>query len=138
MSFSTQKKSKAISEINVTPLVDVMLVLLVIFMISAPLLYNGVQLQLPKTEKNSSVQLKKDQIVVSYTRGEKLFFGEDEVGQDALLKRLAEAMKGNSNQTVFLRADNELKYGLVASLLSFLRKKGITQIALVTEGQLKK
>lgn len=133
MAFNLGKQKKAISDINVTPLVDVMLVLLVIFMISAPLLFNGVELKLPKTQKTKPVQLKEEQIVVSITREQKIYLGEIEVNQKTLLTKLSQKLS-SPEELVFLRADTQIPYGNVADVLSLLRKNGIVNLALITEG----
>ena len=77
MAFELNKNNKAISEINVTPLVDVMLVLLVIFMITAPLMLNGIDLTLPKTKEVNSVNLNPNQVVLSFTKNGEFYLGDE-------------------------------------------------------------
>jgi biopolymer transport protein TolR len=129
----SQKNKRVISEINVTPLVDVMLVLLVIFMISAPLLLNGINLDLPKTKRVNPVQLSPDQIILSFDRGEIMYLGKDKILEKELIPLLKEKIQTSSNKTIFLRADFGLKYGSVANLMSKLKVNGFHQIALITE-----
>lgn len=133
MAFKAPGKSKLVSDINVTPLVDVMLVLLIIFMISAPMLYNGIKLQLPKTQKVSQVSLTSDQVVLSVSETGEFFIGKDKILKNELLDEIRSRMVKAKQQTVYLRAHYTLKYGLVAGLISSLKKNGISQIALVTE-----
>ena len=133
MAFSTDKKKGPIADINVTPLVDVMLVLLVIFMITAPLLFNGINLQLPKTKEVNNLKLTTSQVVLSYTRAGNLFIGEDRVLKTELLDELKNKFKGNMAQVLYIRADYGIKYGNVAKLMSFLKRGGVSNISLVTE-----
>jgi biopolymer transport protein TolR len=131
--FSTGKGKGPVSEINVTPLVDVMLVLLVIFMITAPLMLNGIKLELPKTKEVNPINLNTTQVVLSYTRSGEYFIGKDKMILEELVPEINALFKKNSTQTLFLRADYGLTYGKVAKLMSFLKRSGVTNIALVTE-----
>ncbi len=133
MAFNVGKDKKSISEINVTPLVDVMLVLLVIFMITAPLMLNGIKLDLPKTKEVNPLNLNTTQVVLSYTLEEELFLGKDKILNEEIIGEVQSLFKKNKTQTLFLRADFGISYGKVAKLMSFLKRGGISQIALVTE-----
>ncbi|MFT6069815.1 MAG: biopolymer transport protein ExbD [Bacteriovoracaceae bacterium] len=133
MAFNVGKEKKSISEINVTPLVDVMLVLLVIFMITAPLMLNGIKLDLPKTKEVNPLNLNTTQVVLSYTLEEELFLGKDKILNEEIIGEVQALFKKNKTQTLFLRADFGISYGKVAKLMSFLKRGGISQIALVTE-----
>ncbi len=133
MSSSSGKKRKsAISEINVTPLVDVMLVLLVIFMVTAPLMLNGINLKLPKTKEVNPVNLKAEQIILSITKSEELYIGKNKILKNELIPLIKKLFKENKTQVVFLRADEKIEYGKVAALISSLKKNGIQEISLVT------
>ncbi len=138
MSFSLNKKKGAISDINVTPLVDVMLVLLVIFMITAPLMLNGIKLQLPKTREVNPINLSAKQVILSLSRSEDYFVGKDKLLLNELIPEITKQMKENKSDTLFLRADYGLPYGKIARLISFLKIGGISQIALVTQTEEKK
>lgn len=133
MAFNTGDKKGPISEINVTPFVDVMLVLLVIFMVTAPLMLNGIQLELPKTQEVSRVNLQSEQVILSYTRAKEFFIGQDKVLKEELIPEVGRRFKKGNTQVLFLRADYGLNYGEVAKLMSYLKRGGITQIAMVTE-----
>jgi biopolymer transport protein ExbD len=126
-------QKKPMAEINVTPLVDVMLVLLVIFMISAPLLLNNIPLDLPKTQRSAPVQLTNDQVIISYSRNEEIFLGKDKILMDELIPLIKEKLSQTNKKVVFLRADHGLKYGFVAKFMTYLKNNGIGQIALITE-----
>ena len=133
MGFGGNGKKGAMSEINVTPLVDVMLVLLVIFMITAPLMLNGIKLQLPKTKETNPLNLNTRQVVLSFTRTGELFLGKDKMLKNELVKEIGLQFKESKTDTLFLRADFGIRYGQVAKLMSFLKRGGISNIALVTE-----
>ena len=133
MAMNTGGKKGAISDINVTPLVDVMLVLLVIFMITAPLMLNGISLELPKTKEVNPLNLSTTQVVLSLTRGEELYLGKDKILESELLAEVKAQFQKNKTDVVYLRADFGLKYGSVARLRTFLKRGGVSKIALVTE-----
>jgi biopolymer transport protein ExbD len=117
----------------VTPLVDVMLVLLVIFMISAPLMFSGIQLKLPKTKKVNNLNLNSEQVILSITPSGDLYLGKEKVLADEVLGEIKALMSKNNVDVVYVRADYELRYGRVAKLISELKRNGISNIALVTE-----
>jgi len=133
MAFSLGKEKRAISEINVTPLVDVMLVLLVIFMISTPLMLNNIQLDLPKTKKTLSKSLDNKQLVLSLDQKGNTYINKDQVSADKLIEQIKSRLEKSNNKVVYFRADEALAYGKVAQLITDLKNAGIIQIALVTE-----
>jgi len=133
MAFQIKKKKGPISDINVTPLVDVMLVLLVIFMVTAPLMLNGIKLSLPKTKEVNRINLTAKQVILSYTRAGDYYIGKDRFIGNELIPKIKQEFKENGTDVLFLRADDALKYGQVTRLMSQLKRAGITQISLVTE-----
>lgn len=133
MAFSSGNRKGPVSEINVTPLVDVMLVLLVIFMVTAPMMFSGVKLKLPKTGKVDNLNLRPEMVVLSVTAGEEFFLGQEKVPRDNLLKSVAAKLKAAQTDVIYLRADYALKYEKVAKLIAALKNAGISNIALVTE-----
>lgn len=132
MAFNTGKKKGAISDINVTPLVDVMLVLLIIFMVTAPLMLNGIKLDLPKTREVNPVNLNATQVILSFSKSEDYFLGKDKILANEMIPEIKKQFSANKTETLFLRADFNLPYGKVARLMSFLKRGGINQISLVT------
>jgi biopolymer transport protein TolR len=132
MAFNTGKKKGAISDINVTPLVDVMLVLLIIFMVTAPLMLNGIKLDLPKTKEVNPVNLSATQVILSFSKSEDYFLGKDRILANEIIPEIKKQFKNNKTETLFLRADFNLPYGKVARLMSFLKRGGIHSISLVT------
>jgi len=131
--LNLQEKGKYVAEINVTPFVDVMLVLLVIFMITAPLMLNAIKMEVPKTKEVNRINLSNIQVVLSYTKDGTLYIGDKKFPQDRILGALHKELQKTKDKTLFLRADYDISYGKVAKLMSFLKRGGILIIALVTE-----
>lgn len=131
MAFSTQDSDEVLSEINVTPLVDVMLVLLVVFIVTAPLLTNSIPINLPKTESVAPVE-QKDPLVVSIDDKGKLFINKDEIQADLLETSLKAAKDKNADVRVQLQADNGVNYGEVARAMASIEKAGITKLSVIT------
>ena len=121
----------ALSEINVTPLVDVMLVLLIIFMISAPLLTAGVPVELPKTEAGA-MQDVSDPITLSIRPDGAIYIGEDTVPFANLSPRLKE-MATDTTRPIYVRADGKASYEIVARVMASLSTSGFTSINLITD-----
>ena len=121
----------ALSEINVTPLVDVMLVLLIVFMISAPLLTAGVPVELPKTEAGS-MQDQPEPLTVSIRADGSLYIGEDAVPFSTLSPRL-KAMANGESRPIYVRADGRATYAIVAQVMASLSTSGFTSINLITD-----
>lgn len=126
-------KKGPVSEINVTPLVDVMLVLLVIFMVTAPMLFSGINLKLPKTQKVNNVGLRQELVILSITESEQFFLGKTAVSQKDLIPAILKEFKKSNTDVIYLRADYNLRYEKVAKLMAALKKAGVSNIALVTE-----
>ena len=126
-------RKQPLSEINVTPLVDVMLVLLIIFMVSAPLLTVGVPLELPKTEAGA-VDASDEPVTVSSTENGEIFVGEGGVSWDELVLRVAqEGGEGARERPVFVRADGRAPYQAVARVMARLSSEGFTKLNLITD-----
>jgi biopolymer transport protein TolR len=121
----------ALSEINVTPLVDVMLVLLIVFMISAPLLTAGVPVELPKTEAGA-MQDVPDPITISIRSDGRLYIGENEVPFANLSPQLKE-MASDTTRPIYVRADGRASYEIVARVMASLSTSGFTSINLITD-----
>ena len=128
------KKNKVISQINVTPFVDVMLVLLIVFMITAPLLTVGVSVDLPKT-KASQLNSKGDPIIISIKKNGALFIQEREIDTIQLLPRLKAISSGNKNLRVYVRGDKDVPYGLVLNTIAKIKSSGFKKVALVAKLQ---
>ena len=120
------------SDINMTPLIDVMLVLLVIFMITAPLMTSSLKLDLPRTDAPQPTDTPQF-ISVAIDPAGQLYFGEDRVDASTLAARLAEAARKNPQTEVQLRADTKVQYGRVAELIGSVQKAGLSRIGFVAE-----
>ncbi len=129
-------RKRPLSEINVTPLVDVMLVLLIIFMISAPLLTVGVPVELPKTDA-SAIETDNEPITVSIDQAGGIFLDQDEVAYDALIARVTAVASGGrgaaTDRAVFVRADGRAPYQAVARVMARLSAGGFTKLNLITD-----
>jgi biopolymer transport protein TolR len=121
------------SEINVTPMVDVMLVLLVIFIITAPLLTTGVKVNLPQAQARSLPQDSKPYQVTVEKDGSLIIGTENRVTLDELGAKLSAALEGNRDLRVYVRGDEEVPYGLMMQVISEINAAGVTQAAFVTQ-----
>ncbi|WP_018980869.1 protein TolR [Saccharibacter floricola] len=120
------------SDINVTPLVDVMLVLLIIFMVTAPMMSSGVNVDLPKTTA-SPVNSDNRPITVSLKSDGGLYLGDDAVSRDALLDRLRQLAGNETGRRVFVRADSKIDYGQVMQLMGQITAGGFNHVALLAQ-----
>ena len=129
---SRRHSYKPLAEINVTPMVDVMLVLLVIFMVAAPLLTVGVPVDLPKTTAAKVTQPKKP-LVVSIDKDGHTFIGDDAVGDDALPGRLDQLALEDPERIVYVRGDRHIDYARVMDVLGMVNTAGFTKVSLLAE-----
>ena len=122
-----------LADINVTPLVDVMLVLLIIFMVTAPMLHQGISVALPKTATTNIQSHLEDPIVLSISREGLYYINETPVARGLLRDRLRAILRGRQEKAVLLKADRGLSYGTVIETLDLLNRMGIESLGLVTE-----
>jgi biopolymer transport protein TolR len=122
-----------LADINVTPLVDVMLVLLIIFMVTAPMLHQGVGVALPKTETTNLPTSIEDPVILSITREGLYYINETPVVRGLLKERLQRFLRQRRDRTVFLKADRALSYGTVVETVDLLNRMGIENLGLVTD-----
>ena len=120
------------SEINVTPMVDVMLVLLVIFMVTAPLIQQGVKVNLPET-KAAPVEANEKKLVVSIDKGKRVFIGETEVTLSELEEKLKTNAKAQKDKELYLHADRDLPYGVVVDVMASAQRAGVTNLGMITD-----
>ena len=134
MAFSSGEggPGSALSEINVTPLVDVMLVLLIIFMIAAPMLTTGVDVELPKADA-PRMDIDQEQPLITVRRDQRIFLSGEEVSLDGLRQRLLTDERIREVDEVFVQADEQVPYGVVAQVLALVRQAGIGKMGLVTD-----
>ena len=121
-----------ISEINVTPFVDVMLVLLIIFMVTAPLMQQGIDVDLPQTT-TQVLRLEQEPLVLSVQRDGKTFLGKQEIASGDLVAKLRAVFASRGDKDLYLRADREAPYGIVAKVMAAARNAGATKLGIVTE-----
>lgn len=132
MSGATGSSDPTMSEINVTPLVDVMLVLLIIFMVTAPLMQQGVQVDLPKTQ-SENIQEDQQRLILSITKDLKLYIGQTEVPREQLEEKLALNEKLKKDKEVYLQADRTIQYGFVVDIMATMKRAGVEQVGMLTE-----
>jgi biopolymer transport protein TolR len=122
-----------VSEINVTPFVDVMLVLLIIFMVTAPMMTQGIDVSLPQASA-PAIPTEDERLMVTINQDQKIFINEYPVELNALGSKLSTIYQNqNRRQGVFLRADEKIAYGFVVQVMGLIREAGIDQIGMVTE-----
>ncbi len=133
MGFSTNRsRSGFVSEINVTPMVDVMLVLLIIFMVTAPMMTQGLDVDLPETTAKSLRQ-KEDPLIVTLDKTGKITLGKIEVGEALLRQQLEQLYAKNSDQPIFLKADKNVAYGVVVNIMAEIKASGFDKLGMITE-----
>ncbi len=124
---------QSMADINVTPLVDVMLVLLIIFMITAPMLHQGVEVNLPRAEAASLPQRAQDPLVVSVNSEGLVYLQDQPIHQTQLVERLGVLLEARGEDTVFLKGDRDVQYGRIMEVLDLLNQGGIVNVGMVTE-----
>jgi biopolymer transport protein TolR len=124
--------NRPLSEINVTPFVDVMLVLLIIFMVTAPMMQQGVDVELPKTT-TQPMKVKDEPLILTIKKDGRLFLGKQEIPQAELQKKLEAIFEGMDGKELYLRADQAVPYGTVAKAMASAREAGATKLGMVTE-----
>ena len=133
MSMDVGSKGSLKADINVTPLVDVMLVLLIIFMVTAPMMHQGVSVALPKTATTNLPTGVEDPIILSITREGLYYINETPVARGLLRDRLNAFLRTRKDRTVFLKADRSLSVGTVVETLDVLNRMGIENLGFITD-----
>ena len=121
----------SLAEINVVPLVDVVLVLLIIFMLTAPIIQSGIEINVPKTR--TVKELSQDRLVIQINREQRLFFGSTPVNINELEARLKEKFKDPTQAKIYLRADEEVPFGTIAKVMDRAKIAGVENINIVTQ-----
>jgi len=128
---SAGKTSSSLAEINVTPLVDVVLVLLIIFMITAPVLQSGIEVAVPKTR--TVKEITEQRLVLTIDKGQNVYLGDKQISIHEVSDRLHQQGTDPSHQVIYLRADESVPFGVFASLMDAVKQAGITNVSIVTQ-----
>ena len=130
-SSSYGQTRSSLAEINITPLVDVVLVLLIIFMISVPVLQSGIEVAVPKTR--TVTEITEQRMVVTIDREQRVFLGDQPINIHDLARRLRQPGVDNAKKVIYLRADERVPFGAFASVMDAVKQAGITNISIVTQ-----
>jgi biopolymer transport protein TolR len=128
---SSQREGTAIAQINVTPLVDVMLVLLVIFMVTAPIIQQSVQVNLPQAKANAAAGTQ-EPLVVTVAKNGKIYLNDNALSLGELGEKLRAIKKLQANRQVYLRADQDVRYGIVIKTIAAIKEAGIEKVGMAT------
>jgi biopolymer transport protein TolR len=133
MAFTSKsgRTETSLSEINVTPFVDVVLVLLIIFMVTAPVLQSGIEVNVPKTKVVKEIS--EERLVISITKGQEVYLNNDHVKLDELGTMLRQKIRDPRGQAIYVRADQDVAFGAFATVMSTVKAAGITNVSIVTE-----
>ena len=131
-STARSKKRRPMSEINVVPYIDVMLVLLIIFMVTAPMMSQGVNVDLPETT-SGPLTSQKEHLVITIDRENRVFINDFEVKVDQLGDKLARILAGRADREVYLKADKHIPYGIVVGVMAAIKEAGVEKLGMVTE-----
>ena len=133
MAFTSKggRTETSLSEINVTPFVDVVLVLLIIFMVTAPVLQSGIEVSVPKTK--TVKEITDERLTITITKGQEVYLNNDHVRLDQIGDELKKRFRDPRGQSVYVRADENVAFGAFATVMSAVKSAGITNISVVTE-----
>ena len=131
MPQTSQQTATSLSDINMVPFIDVVLVLLIIFMITAPILQSGIEVDLPKTKTVKDIS--QERLVVTIDRAQRVYLGNDPVNIHKIGELIKQRTKGSTTQAVFVRCDEAVPFGSFATVVDELRQSGILNIDVVTE-----
>jgi biopolymer transport protein ExbD/biopolymer transport protein TolR len=121
----------SIAEINITPLVDVVFVLLIIFMVTAPVLQSGIEVNVPKTR--TVKEITEERMVISINKDQRVFLGNDPININEIKAKLRQKIRDPQHQSVFLRADQDVPFGAFATVMDAVKQAGITNVSIVTQ-----
>ena len=128
---SNGRTRSALADINITPLVDVVLVLLIIFMLTAPILQSGIEVDVPKTK--TVKEITEERVVISIDRQQRVFLGNDPINVNQIPDALRRKVRDPQRQSIFLRADENVPFGAFATVIDAVKQAGITNVSIVTQ-----
>jgi biopolymer transport protein TolR len=133
VAFTTNKgrTQTSLSEINVTPFVDVVLVLLVIFMVTAPILQSGIEVELPKTRYVKNIS--EERLVITIDKNQRVYLGNDPININQIGARLQEKIRDPRGQSIFIRSDENVPFGAFATVMDAVKQTGIGNVSIVTQ-----
>ena len=136
MAFTTRaggvaRTQTALADINITPLVDVVLVLLIIFMVTAPVLQSGIEVNVPKTR--SVKEITQERLVISINKEQRVFLGNDPININEIGEKLRQKIRDPRNQSIFVRADEDVPFGAFATVMDAVKSSGISNVSIVTQ-----
>ncbi len=122
---------RALADINITPFVDVVLVLLIIFMLTAPILQSGIEVEVPKTK--TVKEITEERLVISIDRKQRVYFGNDPININEIASTLQQKVRDPERQSIFIRADQDVPFGAFATVMDAVKQSGITNVSIVTQ-----
>jgi biopolymer transport protein ExbD/biopolymer transport protein TolR len=125
------RTQSSLADINITPLVDVVLVLLIIFMITAPVLQSGIEVNVPKTK--TVKEITEERLVISIDKEQRVFLGNDAVNINEIADKLHQKIRDPQNQYIYVRADENVPFGAFATVMDAVKSSGITNVSIVTQ-----
>jgi biopolymer transport protein TolR len=133
MAFTNKqgRTQSSLSDINITPFVDVVLVLLIIFMLTAPIIQSGIEVSVPHTRTVN--QITEPRLVLTIDRDQRVFLGSDPININSIADTLHAKVKDPEHQSIYLRADEDVPFGAFAALMDAVKQSGITNVSIVTE-----
>jgi len=133
MAFTTAngRTQTSLADINITPLVDVVLVLLIIFMVTAPVLQSGIEVNVPRTR--TVKEITEERLVVSIDKQQRVFLGNSPVNINEIAAQLRKKIRDPQHQPIFIRADEDVPFGAFATVMDAVKQSGITNVSIVTQ-----
>jgi biopolymer transport protein ExbD/biopolymer transport protein TolR len=133
MAFTTSngRTRSALADINITPLVDVVLVLLIIFMVTAPVLQSGIDVSVPKTR--TVRQITEERLVITINKDQRVFLGNDTININEIATKLRQKIRDPRHQFIFVRADENVPFGAFATVMDAVKQAGINNVSIVTQ-----
>jgi biopolymer transport protein ExbD/biopolymer transport protein TolR len=125
------RTQSSLSEINITPFVDVVLVLLVMFMVTAPILQSGIEVEVPKTK--TVKEISEERLVITIDKQQRVYLGNDPININEIADRLHEKIRDPQGQSVFIRSDENVPFGAFATVMDAVKQTGITNVSIVTQ-----
>jgi biopolymer transport protein TolR len=133
MAFTTSngRTQSSMADINITPLVDVVLVLLIIFMVTAPVIQSGIDVSVPKTR--TVKEITQERLVITINKDQRVFLGNDAININEIGAKIRQKIRDPRNQSVFVRADENVPFGAFATVMDAVKQSGITNVSIVTQ-----